>query len=68
MLGVHALAQGIVHFGKIARKQHLYDLCLETLNKIHKKQSVPVIDCFLKVIIINLPKLTLNHDFNHLLI
>jgi transformation/transcription domain-associated protein len=49
MLGVHALAQGIVHFGKIARKQHLYDLCLETLNKIHKKQSVPVIDCFLKV-------------------
>jgi transformation/transcription domain-associated protein len=49
MLGVHALAQGIVHFGKVARKQHLYDLCLETLNKIHKKQSVPVIDCFLKV-------------------
>jgi transformation/transcription domain-associated protein len=49
MLGVHALAQGIVHFGKIARKQHLYDLCLGTLNKIHKKQSVPIIDCFLKV-------------------
>lgn len=49
MLGVHALAQGIVHFGKIARKQHLYDLCLETLDKIHKKQSVPIIDCFLKV-------------------
>jgi transformation/transcription domain-associated protein len=49
MLGVHALAQGIVHFGKIARKQHLYDLCLETLNKIHKKQSVPIVDCFLKV-------------------
>lgn len=53
MLGVHALAQGIVHFGKIARKQHLYDLCLETLNKIHKKQSVPVIDCFLKVNYLN---------------
>lgn len=49
MIGVHALAQGIVHFGKIARKQHLYDLCLETLNKIHKKQSVPIIDCFFKV-------------------
>ena len=49
MIGVHALAQGIVHFGKIARKQHLYDLCLETLNKIHKKQSVPIVDCFLKV-------------------
>ncbi len=49
MLGVHALAQGIVHFGKVARKQHLYDLCLETLNKIHKKQTVPVIDCFFKV-------------------
>ncbi len=49
MLGVHALAQGIVHFAKIARKQHLYDLCLDTLNKIHKKQSVPIIDCFLKV-------------------
>ncbi|CAF0709284.1 unnamed protein product [Brachionus calyciflorus] len=49
MLGVHAVAQGIVNFGKIARKQHLYDLCLETLNKIHKKQSVPIIDCFLKV-------------------
>ena len=27
MLGVHALAQGIANFGKIARKQHLYDLC-----------------------------------------
>jgi transformation/transcription domain-associated protein len=49
MLGVHALAQCIVNFGRIARKQHLYDLCLETLNKIHKKQSVPIIDCFLKV-------------------
>jgi transformation/transcription domain-associated protein len=53
MLGVHALAQGIVHFGKISRKQHLYDLCLETLNKIHKKQSVPIIDCFLKVRILS---------------
>jgi transformation/transcription domain-associated protein len=49
MLGVHALAQCIVNFGRVARKQHLYDLCLETLNKIHKKQSVPIIDCFLKV-------------------
>ena len=39
----------IVNFGKIARKQHLYDLCLETLNKIHKNPSVPIIDCFLKV-------------------
>ena len=49
MHGVHAVAHGIVSFGKIARKQHLYELCLATLNKIHTKQSVPIIDCYLKV-------------------
>ena len=49
MHGVHAVAHGIVLFGKIARKQHLYELCLATLNKIHTKQSVPIIDCYLKV-------------------
>jgi transformation/transcription domain-associated protein len=49
MHGVHAIAHGIVHFGKIARKQHLYELCLATLNRIHLKQSVPIIDCYLKV-------------------
>lgn len=49
MHGVHALANGIVYFGKVARKHHLYELCLTTLNKIHLKQSVPIIDCFHKV-------------------
>lgn len=46
MLGVHASAQSIIHFGKIARKHKLVNVSLETLNRIHTIQSLPVIDCF----------------------
>ncbi|KAI1279601.1 Transformation/transcription domain-associated protein [Halotydeus destructor] len=49
MLGVHASAQSIIHFGKIARKHSLVGVCLDSLNRIHTIPSVPVIDCFQKI-------------------
>ena len=33
MLGVHASVQGIIHFGKIARKHGLTNVALETLSR-----------------------------------
>ena len=32
MLGVHASAQAIIHFGKIARKHGLTGVCLDSLR------------------------------------
>ncbi|XP_045469394.1 transcription-associated protein 1 isoform X2 [Harmonia axyridis] len=49
MLGVHASAQAIIHFGKIARKHKMPAVCLETLNKIYTIPSVPIIDCYQKI-------------------
>ncbi|CAL1526416.1 unnamed protein product [Lymnaea stagnalis] len=49
MLGVHATAQSIIHFGKIARKHGLTGVSLDTLSRIHNIPSVPVVDCFQKV-------------------
>ncbi|CAH1110190.1 unnamed protein product [Psylliodes chrysocephalus] len=49
MLGVHASAQSSIHFGKIARKHKLVNVCLESLNKIYSISSVPIVDCFQKV-------------------
>ncbi|RUS77842.1 hypothetical protein EGW08_014394 [Elysia chlorotica] len=49
MLGVHATAQSIIHFGKIARKHGLIGVSLDTLSRIHNIASVPVVDCFQKV-------------------
>lgn len=49
MLGVHASAQAIIHFGKIARKHNLSNVCLESLSRIHTIPSVPVVDCFQKI-------------------
>ncbi|XP_050299225.1 transcription-associated protein 1 isoform X2 [Anthonomus grandis grandis] len=48
-LGMHASAQSIIHFGKIARKHKLANVCLDSLNKIYSISSVPVVDCFQKV-------------------
>ncbi|XP_060534319.1 transcription-associated protein 1 [Cylas formicarius] len=48
-LGMHASAQSIIHFGKIARKHKLTGVCLDSLNKIYSISSVPVVDCFQKV-------------------
>ncbi|WAQ94365.1 TRRAP-like protein [Mya arenaria] len=42
MLGVHASAQAIIHFGKIARKHNLSGV-------IHTIPSVPIVDCFQKI-------------------
>ncbi|KAL5007444.1 hypothetical protein ScPMuIL_016250 [Solemya velum] len=49
MLGVHASAQAIIHFGKIARKHNLTGVCLDSLSRIHTIPSVPIIDCFQKI-------------------
>lgn len=49
MLGVHASAQAIIHFGKIARKHNLSNVCFESLSRIHTIPSVPVVDCFQKI-------------------
>ncbi|XP_023232044.1 transformation/transcription domain-associated protein-like [Centruroides sculpturatus] len=49
MLGVHASAQSIIHYGKIARKHNLTGVCLDTLNRIHSIPSVPIVDCFQKI-------------------
>ncbi|GAB1859196.1 Transformation/transcription domain-associated protein [Camponotus japonicus] len=50
LLGVHASMQAIIHFGKIARKQNLYGVCLDSLAKIYSTPtSVPMIDCFQKI-------------------
>ncbi|KAK9874414.1 hypothetical protein WA026_002761 [Henosepilachna vigintioctopunctata] len=49
MLGVHASAQSIIHFGKIARKHKLTNVCLETLNKIYTIPRVPIVDCYQKI-------------------
>ena len=49
MLGVHASAQAIIHFGKVARKQNLTGVCLDSLSRIHTIPSVPIVDCFQKI-------------------
>ena len=49
MLGVHASAQAIIHFGKIARKHNLTSVCVESLSKIYSIASVPIVDCFQKI-------------------
>ncbi|XP_065219244.1 transformation/transcription domain-associated protein isoform X2 [Planococcus citri] len=49
ILGVHASAQAIIHFGKIARKQNLTAVCLDSLNRLYTIPSVPIVDCFQKI-------------------
>ncbi|KAF5288690.1 hypothetical protein FQR65_LT11955 [Abscondita terminalis] len=49
MLGVHASAQSIIYFGKVARKHRLTNVCLDSLNKIYTITSVPIVDCFQKI-------------------
>lgn len=50
LLGVHASMQAIIHFGKIARKQNMCSVCLDSLAKIYTiPTSVPMVDCFQKI-------------------
>ncbi|XP_074624680.1 transformation/transcription domain-associated protein-like isoform X2 [Acropora palmata] len=49
MLGVHASAWAIIHYGYIARKQSLTGVCLDSLSRIHTIPSVPIVDCFQKI-------------------
>jgi len=49
MLGVHASAQAIIHFGKIGRKHNLTGVCLDSLSRIYTIPSVPIVDCFQKI-------------------
>lgn len=49
MIGVHASAQAIIHFGKMARKHNLTGVCQDTLSRIYTIPSVPIVDCFQKI-------------------
>ncbi|XP_055697058.1 transcription-associated protein 1 isoform X2 [Phlebotomus papatasi] len=49
MLGVHASAQAIIHFGKIARKHNLRGVCQDSLSRIYTIPQVPIVDCFQKI-------------------
>ncbi|CAG7721830.1 unnamed protein product [Allacma fusca] len=49
MLGVHASAQAICHFGKVVRKHNLCSVALQALTKIYNIPSVPIVDCFAKI-------------------
>ncbi|XP_035793214.1 transcription-associated protein 1-like isoform X2 [Anopheles albimanus] len=49
MIGAHASAQTIIHFGKIARKQNLTSVCQDSLSRIYTIPSVPIVDCFQKI-------------------
>ncbi|XP_025424212.1 transformation/transcription domain-associated protein [Sipha flava] len=49
VLGVHASAQAIIHFGKVSRKHNLTGVCLQTLSRLYTIPNVPVVDCFHKI-------------------
>lgn len=49
MMGAHASAQAIIHFGKMARKHNLTGVCQDSLSRIYTIPSVPIIDCFQKI-------------------
>lgn len=49
IINVCFFLQSSIHFGKIARKHKLVNVCLESLNKIYSISSVPIVDCFQKV-------------------
>ena len=48
MLGVHASAQAIIHFVKVAQKHNLTGVCLYFLARIYSIPSVPIVDCLKK--------------------
>lgn len=49
MMGAHASAQAIIHFGKMARKHNLTGVCQDSLSRIYTIPSVPIVDCFQKI-------------------
>jgi len=49
MLGVHASASAIIHYGKVARKHGQINSALDSLSRIHSIPSVPIVDCFQKI-------------------
>lgn len=49
MLGVHASASAIIHYGKVARKHGQVNSALDSLSRIHAIPSVPIVDCFQKI-------------------
>nr|CAD7427558.1 unnamed protein product [Timema monikensis] len=46
LLGVHASAQAIIHYGKIACKHNLTGVCLDSLLRIYTFPNMPGVDCF----------------------
>lgn len=49
MLGTHASAQAIIHFGKIARKHNLTGVCLDSLSRLYTMPIIPIGDSFQKI-------------------
>lgn len=49
-LAVNASARTIITFSKVARKQHLYNVCMENLQDIYSLPTVPVFNCLMKIV------------------
>lgn len=49
MVGAHASAQAIIHFGKMARKHNITSVCQDSLSRIYTIPSVPILDCYEKI-------------------
>lgn len=46
---IHTWAQSVNTFSKIARKQNLSSVALDSLTRIHKIESIPITDCFERI-------------------
>ncbi|XP_043460946.1 transformation/transcription domain-associated protein-like [Leptopilina heterotoma] len=46
---IHTWAQSVNNFSKIARKQNLSSVALDSLTRIHKIESIPITDCFERI-------------------
>lgn len=49
LIGSHASAQSLIHYARIARKHCLFNVSLDSLNRIHTIPKVPIVDCFQKI-------------------
>lgn len=49
LIGSHASAQSLINYARIARKHCLFNVCMDSLNRIHTIPKVPIVDCFQKI-------------------
>uniref|UniRef100_UPI00359021B0 transformation/transcription domain-associated protein-like n=1 Tax=Myxine glutinosa TaxID=7769 RepID=UPI00359021B0 len=49
LLAVHGSASAVIQYGKMARRQGLMGVALDSLSRIHTVPSMPVVDCFDKI-------------------